>query len=246
MELLEARGICKSFGARPILRDVSLVLRKGETVSLVGVSGAGKTTLFHVLSGLTRPERGQVLLSGQDITGTPGHISYMLQKDLLLPHKKVMDNVLLPLILRGVPRAQARAQAEPLFETFSLEGTQDLYPSQLSGGMRQRAALMRTYLNSSGVVMLDEPFSALDMITRGQMQSWYGKVRERLGLSTLLITHDIDEAILMSDRIYVLSGSPGEIRHELQVSQSRNQRLDFNLNPAFLIYKQQILDWLRP
>ena len=168
-EILRAEGICKSYDGRAIIRDVSLRLDQGELVCLLGVSGAGKTTLFHSLSGLEKPEAGRVLLCGEDITGRPGKISYMLQKDLLLPHKKVADNVALPLVLRGEKTKAAREKALGYFAQFGLKGTGDKYPAQLSGGMRQRAALLRTFLGSQGVVLLDEPFSALDALTKREI-----------------------------------------------------------------------------
>ena len=150
--ILQAEGICKAYGGRSILQDVSLTLGEGELVCLLGVSGAGKTTLFNVLSGLERPDSGHVLLNEREVTGTPGQISYMLQRDLLLPHKKVADNVSLPLVLRGKGKREARAEALSYFPAFGLEGTQDKYPAQLSGGMRQRAALLRTFLGSQGEI----------------------------------------------------------------------------------------------
>ena len=155
MELLSTSQVSKSFGSRKVLRDISIRLEEGELVSLLGLSGSGKTTLLNILSGLLPPDEGRVFLAGQDITGRPGHISYMLQKDLLLEHKKIIDNVSLPLVLRGMKKKEAREKADPLFAQFGLEGTQMDYPSQLSGGMRQRAALLRTYLGSaSGVTLL--------------------------------------------------------------------------------------------
>ena len=149
MEILKAENIYKSFGENKVLKGASLTLNKGEIVSLLGVSG--KTTLFNVLSGISKPDSGRVLLNGNDITGKPGSVSYMLQKDLLLPYRKVIDNVTLPLVINKVSKKEAREQAEPLFKTFGLDGTQYKYPSQLSGGMRQRAALLRTYLSSQVV-----------------------------------------------------------------------------------------------
>lgn len=245
MEALKAEHISKSFDGRPVLRDVTLGLEEGELVSLLGLSGSGKSTLLNIISGLIIPEEGRVFLGGADITGRPGHISYMLQKDLLLEHKRVIDNVSLPLVIRGMKKAQARAEADPYFEQFGLSGTQELYPSQLSGGMRQRAALLRTYLCSQGVALLDEPFSALDMITKGQMHAWYLSVMRRIRLATLLITHDVDEAILLSDRICLLTGSPGEIRNEIRIQVPREARQDFALTSEFLSYKQQIMRLLR-
>ena len=244
MELLRAEHITKSYGDRVIIQDISVSLQEGELISLLGLSGSGKTTLFHVLSGLTAPEEGHVYLNGEDVTSRPGKISYMLQKDLLLPHKKVIDNVALPLLLKGMKKKEAREKAMPYFAQFGLEGTQLQYPAQLSGGMRQRAALLRTYLSSEGVALLDEPFSALDMITKGQMHAWYQEVMAKIHLSTIFITHDIDEAILLSDRIYLLTGVPGQIRHELRILPPRSERKDFNLQEEFLGYKRQILSIL--
>ncbi len=244
MELLRTERISKSYQGRQILRDISIHLEEGELVSLLGLSGSGKTTLLNIMSGLVMPDSGRVFLSGNDITGKPGQISYMLQKDLLLEHKRVIDNVALPLVIRGMKREEARAKADPYFRQFDLEGTQMLYPAQMSGGMRQRAALLRTYLGSNGVILLDEPFSALDMITRGQIHTWYMDIMQKIGFSTILITHDADEAILLSDRIYLLTGSPGEIHHELRIGTPRKDRRDFNLQPEFVRYKRQIRDAL--
>ena len=231
MELLKTVQITKSYDSRIIIHDISIHLDVGELVSLLGISGSGKTTLFQVISGLKTPDSGTVILEGTDITGDPGYISYMLQKDLLLSHKKIIDNVTLPLVIRGMKPKEAREQAVPFFEQFGLSGTEEKYPSQLSGGMRQRAALLRTYLGSHGVALLDEPFSALDVMSK-------------IHLSTLLITHDIDEAILLSDRIYLMTGKPGEIHNEIQIGRPRSERRNFNLDPEFLKYKQQILDIL--
>ena len=264
MELLKAEHITKKYDGRTIIEDISLGLKQGEIVSLLGLSGSGKTTLFHVLSGLVAPEEGRVLLKGEDITAHPGKVSYMLQKDLLLEHKKVIDNVSLPLVLAGMKKKEAREIASPYFEEFGLEGTQFLYPAQLSGGMRQRAALLRTYLNSvgktqgegvrekpsgtaqlsagqEGAALLDEPFSALDSITKDQIHTWYLNVMEKIRLSTLFITHDIDEAILLSDRVYILTGTPGRIRDELTILPPRKDRKDFSLTSGFLDYKRQIM-----
>lgn len=242
--LLETRGIEKSFHGQTIISGIDLTLREGELVCLLGQSGAGKSTLFHVIAGLYQPDAGQVLLRGRDITGKPGYVSYMLQKDLLLEHKRVIDNVALPLVLKGVPRKEAREQADPYFAQFDLDGTQMLYPSALSGGMRQRAALLRTYLSSKGLILLDEPFSALDMITRSQMHDWYLDMMKKIRLSTILITHDADEAILLSDRICLLTGIPGEIRHEIRIDVSREERVDFAMRPEFIDYKRQIRELL--
>ena len=238
---LRAEHVTKSYGGRTVIQDVSLRLEQGELVCLLGISGAGKTTLFHSLSGLERPEEGRVLLFGEDVTGTPGKISYMLQRDLLLPHKKIPDNAALPLVIRGVRAREARERALSYFPQFGLEGTEDKYPSQLSGGMRQRAALLRTFLGARGVALLDEPFSALDALTKREIHRWYMEMMDQLRLTTLFITHDIDEAILLSDRVCVLSGRPGRIAAEIRVDPPRPRDLSFSLSGEFLAYKRQIL-----
>ncbi len=239
--LLNAEHISKCYDGRTIIEDISLHLDEDELVCLLGLSGSGKTTLFQVLSGLASPEQGQVFLDGKEITGKPGQISYMLQKDLLLPHKKIIDNVSLPLILRGMPKKDARREAEPYFAQFSLDGCQYQYPSQLSGGMRQRAALLRTYLTGGKAALLDEPFSALDTITKSQIHTWYLDVMKKIHLSTLFITHDIDEAILLSDRIYIMQGRPGRLDKEIRIGRSRDDRKDFALTEEFLQYKKEII-----
>lgn len=244
MALLKAEQISKQFDGRQIIEDIGIELHKGEIVSLLGVSGSGKTTLFNILSGLLTPDSGRVLLNGADVTNQPGKISYMLQKDLLLPHKKIIDNVTLPLILRGTPKAEAREKTSPLFREFGLEGSQNLYPSQLSGGMRQRAALLRTYLASDGVALLDEPFSALDTITKSAIHKWYLEVMQHIDLSTLFITHDIDEAIILSDRIYILGGSPGRITKEFVIEEKKPRPDDFYLTDTFLNYKRKLIQSL--
>ena len=199
---------------------------------------------YRIISGLLTPDAGSVLLDGREITGMPGNISYMLQKDLLLPYRTILDNAALPLILKGVSKQQARAEAAALLPQFGLEGTEDQYPSQLSGGMRQRAALLRTYLFSQDVALLDEPFSALDTLTKSAIHRWFLNVMAEIHLSTLFITHDIDEAILLSDRIYLLSGSPGTITAEIPIREPKPRPADFNLSPEFLRYKRQILELL--
>lgn len=245
MAQLQVQQVSKSFGEKKVLEDINLTLHEGEIVSLLGVSGAGKTTLFHIISGIMIPERGQVLLDGNEITGQAGHISYMLQKDLLLPFKTIEDNVSLPLIIKGVKKKEARERVHPYFAQFGLEGTEKQYPAQLSGGMKQRAALLRTYLFDTGVALLDEPFSALDTITKSAMHKWYLDIMKDIKLSTIFITHDMDEAILLSDRIYLLSGEPGKITQEIVISEKKPRRKDFNLSEEFLAYKRRILAGLQ-
>ena len=203
--VLEARNLTLAWeDADPVAVGINLVVHEGEIVCLVGKSGMGKTTILHALAGLTMPREGRVLLHGRDVTGQPGFVSYMLQKDLLLPSLTVIDNACLPLTLSGMPKSQARKKALPLIERFGLQDAADKWPGQLSGGMRQRAAFLRTYLMGNDVVMLDEPFSALDAITRVDLRSWFAEEARSLGLSTLMITHDADEACTLADRVYVL------------------------------------------
>ncbi len=245
MAHLKAVHLSKKFGEHQVLKDISLEVGEHELVSLLGVSGSGKTTLFNLISGLLPPDEGRIFLDGEEITGTPGKISYMLQKDLLLPYRTIEDNVALPLILKGEKKKAAREKVRPYFAPFGLAGTEKKYPRQLSGGMRQRAALLRTYLFSQGLALLDEPFSALDTITKNSMHRWYLKVMEEIRLSTIFITHDIDEAILLSDRICLLTGNPGQITAEIRIREPKPRRDDFNLTPEFLAYKKQILEKLK-
>lgn len=244
MSLLKIENVTKKYGDMVVIDGINIHLEEGEIVSLLGVSGAGKTTLFNVISGLSKPDGGRVLLKDQDITSKPGSISYMLQKDLLMQHKRVIDNVSLPLVISGMKKKDAREKAEQYFEEFGLAGYEYKYPSELSGGMRQRAALLRTYLGSNGTALLDEPFSALDTITKSSIHKWYLEVMQHINLSTLFITHDIDEAILLSDRIYILSGKPGRITDEIVVTQPKPRAEDFNLSEEFLEYKRNIISKL--
>ncbi len=243
-EILRAEHITKSYGEKQVLNDINFSLKEGELVCLLGVSGVGKTTLFNVLSGLTAPDEGKVLLASEngftDITEKNGMLSYMLQKDLLLPHMHVVDNVALPLTLKGVPKKKARETASEYFKRFGLDGTQNKYPAQLSGGMRQRAALLRTYLCGNRVALLDEPFSALDTITKVSMQEWFLEVMDELKMSTIFITHDIDEAILISDRIYIMSGSPASLTKEFKIDRPKPRNQAFTLTEEFLEYKKEI------
>ena len=244
MSILKVKNITKSFDSEEIIRDISLELHEGEIVSLLGVSGGGKTTLFNIIAGLSVPDEGEVFLEEENITGKPGQISYMLQKDLLLPYRTIVDNVALPLVIRGIDKNKAREKASGHFAEFGLEGTESKYPSQLSGGMRQRAALLRTYLFSEKVALLDEPFSALDMLTKGTIHEWYLEVMEKIKLSTLFVTHDIDEAILLSDRIYLLTGKPGQITKEIVIREPKPRAKDFNVTEAFMSYKREIIEHL--
>lgn len=248
--VLEARELTLGWDeSADVVRGFNLALGEGELVCIVGKSGCGKSTILHALSGLTSPRAGEVLLHGENLAAQPGKVSYMLQKDLLIPQRPIIDNVCLPLLVGGMDKREAYAKAEPLFDRFGLSGTQKDYPGQLSGGMRQRAALLRTYLMDNNVVLMDEPFSALDALTRADMRSWFLSVMRELTMSCVLITHDVDEAVEMADRIIVLQGSPNEgvpttIAGEVSIAAPRAKRKDWLLTPASLEAKKQVLDLL--
>ncbi|MDM8300824.1 ABC transporter ATP-binding protein [Collinsella tanakaei] len=246
MAQLEVERVSVAFDGVQVLDDVSLTVASGHIVCLLGPSGCGKTTLFHVVAGLSLPDAGHVLLDGRDITGEPGQLAYMLQKDLLLPEKTIADNVALPLVLRGVPRDRARAQALELFDTFGLAGTADRWPAELSGGMRQRAALLRSYLFSQEFMLLDEPFSALDAFTKADMHAWFLDVAERFGTTALVVTHDVDEALELADEIFVMrgapqAGQPTRIVGSERIACPRVERTGFALTEEFLEHKRRVL-----
>lgn len=246
---LAASHLWLSWEGEPIVEDASFSVAAGELVCLVGRSGSGKTTLFHALAGLTAPERGQVFVGDKDVTGAPGSVAYMLQKDLLIPERTVQDNAALPLLLKGMSLKEARTQVASQLDRFGLEGAQELYPDQLSGGMRQRAALLRTYLMDNPVLLMDEPFSALDALSRADMRSWFLDLMSRLDLTCMLVTHDVDEAIAMADRILVLAGNPaqGQVSRlvgEVAIGCPRKDRDQFMLTSDALAIKRQVLELL--
>ena len=245
MVKLEVKDVSFSYdGKTNVIENINIKLNKGEIVGLLGASGGGKTTLFNVISGLIKPQRGNIFLDGEDITGKHGKMSYMLQKDLLMEYKTIEDNIALPLIIKGEKKNAARKKVGEYFSEFGLEGTEKCYPAELSGGMSQRAALLRTYMFSDNVALLDEPFSALDTLTKGDMHKWYLDVMDKIRLSTIFITHDIDEAILLSDRIYILGGNPGSIKKEIIIDEEKPRNKDFNLTERFLEYKKDIISML--
>ena len=242
LEILRVENVDKSFNDNLVLKDINIKLNKGELVSLVGVSGSGKTTLFNIIAGLLAPDRGKVYLKGEDITGKAGNISYMLQKDMLLHYMTIIDNVSLPLVLRGKKKKEAREEVYGLFKDFGLEGWQEKFPSQLSGGMAQRAALLRTYVFSNEVALLDEPFSALDAITKASIHKWYKNIINEIGISTIFITHDIEEAVKLSDRIYIMGKNPGTIIEEIQIREDFHE--NFFEDKKFIEYKKRIIEKL--
>lgn len=241
MKILELKNIYKSFGEKEVLKDFNLSLEKDEIISLLGVSGVGKSTVFNIISGTIKPDRGKVLLRGEDITGEKGKVSYMLQKDLLFPHMTIIENVTLPLLIGKVDIEKEKI-SERYFGDFGLEGTEEKYPSQLSGGMRQRAALLRTYLNKNEVILLDEPFSALDMITKEKMHYWFLDILKKYEMSAIFITHDVDEGIFLSDKVCILSPS-GKIDYVIDIYREKRDE-KFKLSEEFLEYKRKIVKYL--
>lgn len=225
----------------PIIEDVSFYLDQNEFVTLIGPSGCGKSTIFNMIAGIVPVEEGKVFINGRDCTGEVGQVSYMYQKDLLLPWKKVIDNTILPLIIKGESVREARKKVIPYLKLFGLEGFEYKYPFQLSGGMRQRAALLRTYMFSKDIVLLDEPFGGLDAITRSKMQSWLLEVIEKVKASVLFVTHDIEEAIYLSDRIYVLTERPARIKEEVAIHLPRPREREIVTTTQFNRIKRHIL-----
>ncbi len=215
--VLRIEKITKEYNGKDIIKDIDLYLKRGEFVSILGPSGCGKSTLFNVIGGLLKPEAGKVFISGDDVTGKTGVVSYMYQKDLLLPWRNVVDNAILPLEISGMKKSQARKKVFEMLATFGLEGHEEKYPNQLSGGMKQRVSLLRTSMFSKDIMLLDEPFGGLDAMTRLKMQEYLLEILTKIQGSVLFVTHDIDEAIFLSDRIYVINGTPATIVGEMVV-----------------------------
>ncbi|ABO51705.1 ABC transporter related protein [Desulforamulus reducens MI-1] len=246
---LFVKAVSKSFhqNNQPVvmaLDRVSLAVAAGEFVSILGPSGCGKSTLLDMVAGLSNPDEGDILLGKQSIVGKRGYVSYMPQSDLLFPWRTVLDNVIIPLQLQRIGIAEARKEALDLLPVFGLEKFAHSYPDMLSGGMRQRAALLRTYLCKRDLLLLDEPFGKLDALTKIQMQQWLLDIWEQFKPSVLFVTHDIDEAILLSDRIYLLSPRPGRLQAEIMVQLPRPRNPRITTNSAFARIKEKVYRYL--
>jgi ABC-type nitrate/sulfonate/bicarbonate transport system ATPase subunit len=231
-------------GAFAALAPITVSIPQGRFVSLIGPSGCGKSTIFNIIAGLLEPTGGRVLIDGVDATGTIGRVGYMLQKDLLLPWRTVLDNVILGMEIQAVPLRAARERALPLLRRYGLSGFEYLYPSSLSGGMRQRAALLRTLLFDTDVILLDEPFGALDAQTKLQMQEWLMALWSDFGKTVLFVTHDVEEAIYLSDEMHVMGTRPGRIIATIPVQLRRPRVRTSALTPEFLTIKERCLELL--
>lgn len=215
--LLELRDVCVTLGDTPVLDRLSLHVAKGEFVSILGPSGAGKSTLFRVLTGACPHNSGTLTIAGRALSEHTINFGFMPQRDALMPWRRIIDNLTLGLELQGMGRGEAREKVRPLLPDFGLDGFERHYPPQLSGGMRQRAALLRTIVQDRAIQLLDEPFGALDALTRARMQRWFEARWQAARWTTLLVTHDVREAVTLSDRIYVLSPRPARVIAQIAV-----------------------------
>ena len=234
--ILDIKNLSYSFGSNPILKDINIHVNENEMVAIVGSSGVGKSTLFNLIAGVLKKQVGKITINGSE--DYIGKVAYMLQKDLLFEHKTIINNVILPLIIAKVNKKKALEEGNKILKQFNLDRYANKYPQQLSGGMRQRVALIRTYMFKRKIFLLDEAFSALDAITKKELHKWYLDLKKEFNLTTLLITHDIEEAVFLSDRIYILGNKPGEIIGEIKIEINPNEDIDVQR----LFYKKEILN----
>lgn len=228
------------------IANIGFELKRGEILGIVGPSGCGKTTLFNIIAGLLMPTDGTITVNGKRVQEATGHVGYMLQKDLLLPWRTVIDNVIIGLQVRGTPRRQAEQIAQDLINAYGLKGFERSYPSALSGGMRQRVAFMRTLAFSPDVILLDEPFSALDSQTRLLLQADVLRIIRERHCSVVLVTHDVGEAITMCDRIIVITSRPGRVKsiHTIGIDPAMRHPLKIRKQPRFIDLYETIWDEL--
>lgn len=237
--MLVIQQLSHYYGDYQVLDDINLTVKHHQTVAILGTSGVGKTTLFNLIASNLPIQTGRITIDGE--TSIKGRISYMLQKDMLFSHKTVLENIVLPLQIQGIAPTVAVEQANKLLEEFDLARWRDYYPHALSGGMRQRVAFLRTACFNREWVLLDEAFGALDAMTRRNMHEWFRSYRQQMGWSTLLITHDVEEALQLADKIYVIGGKPGRILLELKVELPQTNFEEMIFQPEFLEYKRKLL-----
>ena len=245
---IELRHVSKTFsGANrivPALADVSFKVTPGEFVTIIGASGSGKSTLFNLCVGLLEPDEGEILIDGQRPENRTGMVGYMPQRDLLLPWRSVLDNVLIALEVQGISQRESRQKALKMLPHFGLKTFESEYPSALSGGMRQRAALLRTWLMGRSTLLLDEPFGALDALTRKELRNWLLMVWQEFERTVMFITHDVEEAVYLADRVLVLSARPGNIKCELKIDLPRPRRQKMIAEPEFGKLVRELLEEL--
>lgn len=237
--MIEIKNLDYSFGNTKILKNINISVNKNEVVSIIGSSGVGKTTLFNLIAGILDLQNGNIeIYNSKDYKNK---VAYMLQKDLLFEHKTILDNIILPLIINKVQKKEAILEAEKILKIFNLFEYKDMYPKELSGGMRQRIALIRTYMFKRDIFLLDEAFSALDAITKRELHKWYLKLVKDFDLTTILITHDVEEAVLLSNKIYILANRPGEIVKEIKIDLNINEDIEYQR----LKYKKEIIEIMK-
>ncbi|REB05289.1 ABC transporter ATP-binding protein [Sporosarcina sp. BI001-red] len=243
MGQLTLENVSKSYGSNHVLQEISLSVKEGEFVSIVGPSGSGKSTIFQLIGGLYTPDSGTISLDGTVLNNSRGHISYMPQSPALFPWRTVLQNVELSSEIAG--SKQDRAKTIELIKSAGLSGYENAYPNELSGGMKQRVSFIRSLNAPQSIICLDEPFSALDEFTRLEMQQWLLSIWETYKKSILFITHDIDEALFLSDRIIVLSDKPAVVKDEVIVPFERSRSEELLMSDPFLTLKREIYNLLR-
>lgn len=245
---ISMRNVHKDFSMEEeylkVLDDINIEVSEGEFISIIGPSGCGKSTIFHILTKLVDDYEGSVEIDGMPLSDYDKRIGYMHQKDLLMPWRTVIDNVIIPLEIQGEKKSRAREKVKELLPVFGLEGFENAYPNELSGGMRQRAALLRTVLVDSDIMLLDEPFGALDAINRTAMQNWLLDIWSRFERSVMFITHDIEEAIFLSDRVYVLTQRPARVLQEIKIEFERPRTKEILVSQKFIEYKKILMNSL--
>lgn len=239
MNLLSVSNLSKQFGDNKVLKNINIEVEKGEFLSILGPSGSGKSTFFQIIGGVTPPDSGSIILENKEINGKRGFISYMPQSPSLLPWRTILQNVLLGQELRG---KKDKELALDMLERAGLSSYKDSYPHELSGGMKQRAAFIRALLSPQSVICLDEPFSALDEFTRLSMQEWLLSIWEEYKKTIIFVTHNIDEALFLSDRILVFSNKPATVKAEFKVPFPRPHNENILFDEEFLFMKKSIFE----